>query len=260
MKTQLPFVFAFVLPMLVGTNLAAQKQGAFKVTFFTQKKTGLSQEEFVDLVVNQHVPLVMKIPNLRGYIQNFVEPGSNSKIDLVTEIWFDSPEDMQAGMQSQEGQTAAADAPNMVISSAIVPNATELPSFASDEVQLVYPPVVEGKSKRHKTIYLVQKKSAVSWEQMQLATLKQVAPQVIALPGLQGYTLDMPFVQDESQPVHAIASLWFANESAAKKGFQSPSAEQISDYQGQVIQGDKIIALPVTEYVFIAPPYRENGK
>jgi len=259
MKTQ--FVVVFALAMLAGSfTLSAQsaEKGAFKVTFFSEKKPDLSQEEFVDLILTQHVPLVLKIPNMRGYVQNFVEPGSNSKIDLVTEIWFDSQEDFMAGMQSEEGQTAVADAPNMVIPSAIVPNAKELPSFASDEVQLVYPPMLEGESDRHKIIYLIKKTSVVSWEQMELTMLKQVAPHVIALQGLQGYTLDMPLAKDENQPVHAMTSLWFATKTAAEKGHQSPSAEQVHYYQNQVVQDDQIISLPVTEYVLQQPPYRQK--
>lgn len=262
MKTRSPLVFALVLPMLVG-NLAVSAQspekGAFKITFFTQKKPGLSQQEFVDLVLNQHVPLVLQIPNLRGYVQNFVEPGSNPEIDLVTEIWFDSLEDFQSGMQSSQGQTAVADAPNIVIPSAIVPDAKELPSFASDEVQLVYPPMTEDKSDQKKTIFLVEKEADVSWEQMELTMLKQVAPNVIALSGIQGYTLNMPLMHDESQPVHAIASLWSENEAAATKGHTSLSAEQMHYNQKQVLQEDKIVSLPVTEYVLMSPPYRKKS-
>lgn len=250
-----------MLALLAGTvSLYAQspEQGAFKVTFFTQKKPGLTQEEFVDLILDQHVPLVLEIPNLRGYVQNFVEPGSNPDIDLVTEIWFDSQADFLAGMQSEEGQTAVADAPNMVIPSAIVPNATELPSFVSDEVQLVYPPMQEGKSDRHKIMLLVRKKVDVSWEQMELVSMKQAAPHVIAYPGLQGYTLDLPLMQDESQPMHAIASLWFENKAAAKNRLQSPSAAAVRYYYGQVFQEDEILALPTTEYVLLPPPYRRQ--
>jgi len=259
MKTQ--FLFVFVMTWIASNPSSfaqSPEPGAYKVTFFTQKKPGLSQQEFVDLILNQHVPLVLKIPTLRGYTQNFVKPGSNSQIDLVTEIWFDSEEDFAAGMQSEEGQTAVADAPNMVIPSAIVPDAEQLPSFTADEVQLIYPPIREGKSDRHKIIYLLKKKPEVSWEQMELATLKQVAPQVIAFDGLQGYTLDMPQMQDKGQPVHAISSLWFESETAAESGFQSPSANQMRYYQEKIMQKGETVALPVTEYVLLAPPYRQK--
>lgn len=260
MKLNFEIIMTICLLAFPAGNLVlaqAPEKGAFKVTFFTQKKQGLSQEEFVDLVLNQHVPLVLQIPNLRGYVQNFVVPGSHPHIDLVTEVWFDSREDFLAGMQSEKGQTAAADAPNMVVPSPIVPNATAIPLFPSDEVQLTYPPVRKGKSDQQKTLFLLKKKADVSWEQMELVTLKQVAPHVIAFPNLRGYTLDLPVAQDESQPVHAIATLWFENKAAAEEAIEGPSAERVHYYQEQVIRPENILALPVTEYVLLSPPYRQ---
>lgn len=59
-----------------------------------------------------HVPLVEKIPNLRRFEAGKIlgtPDGSAAPFYWLAELWFDSVEDLQAGMGSSEGQAAGAD-------------------------------------------------------------------------------------------------------------------------------------------------------
>ena len=59
-----------------------------------------------------HRPLVEKIPNLRRFEAGRVigtADGSAAPYHFIAELCFDSPEELQASMQSPEGQAAAAD-------------------------------------------------------------------------------------------------------------------------------------------------------
>jgi uncharacterized protein (TIGR02118 family) len=59
-----------------------------------------------------HAPLAQKIPNLRRFEAGKVlgtPDGSAAPYYLIAELLFDSPEDLQAGMGSPEGEAAAAD-------------------------------------------------------------------------------------------------------------------------------------------------------
>jgi len=59
-----------------------------------------------------HVPLVEKIPNLRRFEAGKIlgtPDGSAAPFYWLAELWFDSVEELQAGMGSSEGQAAGAD-------------------------------------------------------------------------------------------------------------------------------------------------------
>ena len=61
-----------------------------------------------------HVPLVEKIPNLRRFEAGKIlgtPDGSAAPFYWLAELWFDSVEEIQAGMGSSEGQAAGADVP-----------------------------------------------------------------------------------------------------------------------------------------------------
>lgn len=62
-----------------------------------------------------HSPLAMKIPGLKGYTANKpapVNPQQPSPYYLIAELYFESMEALQAGLQSPEGAAAAGDTQN----------------------------------------------------------------------------------------------------------------------------------------------------
>jgi uncharacterized protein (TIGR02118 family) len=61
-----------------------------------------------------HVALAQKIPGLRRFEHGKVlgtPDGSPAPYYLIAELWFDGPEQFQAGLESPEGQETAADVP-----------------------------------------------------------------------------------------------------------------------------------------------------
>jgi uncharacterized protein (TIGR02118 family) len=59
-----------------------------------------------------HIPLVQKIPNLRRFEAGKVlgtADGSPAPYYFIAELWFDDPDELQAAMQTPEGQAAGAD-------------------------------------------------------------------------------------------------------------------------------------------------------
>lgn len=64
---------------------------------------------------NTHVPLVEKIPNLRRFEAGKIlgtPDGSPAPVYYLAELWFDSPQELEAAMGSAEGQAAGADVAN----------------------------------------------------------------------------------------------------------------------------------------------------
>ena len=70
---------------------------------------------FDQYYADTHVPLVHKIPNLRRFEAGKVlgtPDGSSAPYYWLAELWFDSPQDLEAAMGSAEGQADGADVPN----------------------------------------------------------------------------------------------------------------------------------------------------
>ena len=78
---------------------------------------------FDQYYADTHVPLVHKIPNLRRFEAGKVlgtPDGSAAPYYFLAELWFDSPQELEASMGSAEGQAAGADVPNFASGGATV--------------------------------------------------------------------------------------------------------------------------------------------
>jgi uncharacterized protein (TIGR02118 family) len=87
-----------------------------KLIALLKRKPGLTQEEFADRWLNDHIKLSSKMPGLRGYRVNIAidhQPdgdGVEPIYDGTAELWWDSVEAMEAAFDSQEGKVAGEDA------------------------------------------------------------------------------------------------------------------------------------------------------
>lgn len=79
-----------------------------------QRKQTLTREEFEQHWLTVHAALCVKLPKMRRYSVNLVEPGRFAHFpwDGFSELWFDSEADLEAALSSPEGRTLLADLPN----------------------------------------------------------------------------------------------------------------------------------------------------
>ena len=88
-----------------------------KAVFVLHKRPGMDLGEFRRYWRDVHGPLAARIPGIRKYVQNYAVPDPASgdlPCDGIAEVWFDSPEALQAGMASPEGVATTADIPNFL--------------------------------------------------------------------------------------------------------------------------------------------------
>ena len=88
-----------------------------KVIFVVHKRPDMDRDEFRHYWREVHGPIAARIPGFRKYVQNHSLPDSASgdlPCDGIAELWFDSPEAMQAGLASPEGAATTADIPNFL--------------------------------------------------------------------------------------------------------------------------------------------------
>ena len=85
--------------------------------------TPTDPEAFEHHYSNTHVPLVGKLPNLRRFEASRVigaGDGGPPPFYRMAELWFDSPDEMQATLSSPEGQATTGDIPNFASGGATV--------------------------------------------------------------------------------------------------------------------------------------------
>jgi len=88
-----------------------------KLVALLVKKPGMSADEFRSYWKERHSPVAAKMPGLKKYIQNHSPvdmAGGTPAVDGVAELWFDSPQAIEAAFASPEGQAALADVPNFL--------------------------------------------------------------------------------------------------------------------------------------------------
>lgn len=86
-----------------------------KLIALLKRHAGMSREEFARRWVDEHAPLTLRFPNLKGYriniaLEEYQEIDGELPYDGTAELWWDSLEDMQADYASDEAATAVADA------------------------------------------------------------------------------------------------------------------------------------------------------
>ena len=88
-----------------------------KVIFVVHKRPDMDRGEFRRYWRDVHGPIAARVPGLRKYVQNHSLPDPASgelPCDGIAELWFDSPEAMQAGFASPEGAATTAYIPNFL--------------------------------------------------------------------------------------------------------------------------------------------------
>lgn len=84
-----------------------------------RRKPEMSVQEFWNYWENIHGPLIAKIPGLIKYTQYHVESSqlddTDTAIDGIAELWFESEEAQKIAYQSAEYQAVVEDEPNLFI-------------------------------------------------------------------------------------------------------------------------------------------------
>jgi len=87
-----------------------------KVIYVLHRRADMDPGEFRRYWRDVHGPIAARMPGLRRYVQDYPLPDSSRipPCDGIAELWFDSPEEMQAAFASPEGVATTADIPNFL--------------------------------------------------------------------------------------------------------------------------------------------------
>ena len=88
-----------------------------KAMFVLHRRADMGWDEFDKYWRDVHGPIAAKLPGLRKFVQHHAIPAATPEgrpCDGIAELWFDSPEALQAGLASPEGAATLADIPNFL--------------------------------------------------------------------------------------------------------------------------------------------------
>jgi uncharacterized protein (TIGR02118 family) len=83
----------------------------YKTIFLLKRDPSLSEDEFRAYWLDVHVPIVLAVPNLRGFTCNIVadSPAGPAPYDGFAELWWDDEAAFHEALATPEGRAAVAD-------------------------------------------------------------------------------------------------------------------------------------------------------
>jgi uncharacterized protein (TIGR02118 family) len=93
-----------------------RRHTVIKVIVLLSRRSDMTREDFDRYLRETHLPMVVRMPGLRGLVLNWVLPDPNGPVpayDAVAEDLFDDAQAMGAAFASPEGKAVVEDAPNL---------------------------------------------------------------------------------------------------------------------------------------------------
>ncbi len=242
-------------PSLLSAQVPEEVVDYVKAIIFCKKKADLTEQEFKSWVLDTHVPMVKKMPGLKGYVQNFVmEKPDGFPYDLIVELWFANDSELTAAYASEAGKAAVADVPNGL---------SEFPpSISVHEVAVRDAPMPGGvHQSKFKGIWVANHNPKLDYRDYQLGQLMTYSPLAKRFPGMEGYTLNFNRAPEDPEKVYSlVVNTWFDSQEAMMQSFSSRSDMMVKLKEKQKVLLEKqAVMVPVQEYVLVQPPsYQAN--
>ena len=81
-----------------------------KVVSLMRRADGMSKQEFITWITEEHVRFAREIPGLRKFVVNATDPDAETPWDSVNELYFDDEAGRVAAFASEQGKASGADA------------------------------------------------------------------------------------------------------------------------------------------------------
>ena len=81
-----------------------------KVVSLMRRADGMSKQEFITWITEEHVAFARELPGLRKFVVNATEADADTPWDSVNELYFDDEDARVAAFASEQGKASGADA------------------------------------------------------------------------------------------------------------------------------------------------------
>ncbi|NJL58173.1 EthD family reductase [bacterium] len=204
------------------------------MTFYS-RLDGVSNETFQRELMDVHVPLVSKLPDLQRYQQNLTTSSTLSDDTLrgdrlpfegIAELWFEKPEQFPAALGTEQGQQALAHAPQFL-------DAAGMRSMVVEEHRIALKDEIDPTAPNQplRFMFFITRRPDVTFEEFKRHILKMHVPIVTTYPGLRRYQLAFNMLPEGQRdagnlPFDAIAEHYYDSTEAYEAAFASPEAQK----------------------------------
>lgn len=227
-----------------------------RIMTFYSRLDGVSDETFQQELMDVHVPLVSKLPNLQRYQQNLTSStlssanknGDHLPFEGIAELWFEKPEQFQVALGTEQGQQALAHAPQFLDAAGMRSMVVEEhPIPLKDEIDTTAP------NQPLRFMFFITRRPDVTFEEFKRHILEINTPIVATYPGLRRYRLAFNVVpegqRDEgSLPFDAIAEHYYDSTEAYEAAFASPEAQKGAEDAKHFMNIDNMRMMSVKEH------------
>lgn len=201
-----------------------------KIFFFCERRSGLSHEEYAEMVLRDHVPLALRHhPTMRKYVVNVVDhvPSGEPRYDSIAELSFDSIDDYRDRLyDSAAGEDAVRRDVMRFLGGAHAYATTE-----HIHLDTRAPAPLGGRNPHVKLICPIRRREGMSHDQFVEHWLERHRPLALQHhPGLIRYVANVvdQRLSDAGPELDGIGELYFASpESLRDDMFDSSAGEDV---------------------------------
>ncbi len=216
-----------------------------QVSFF-KRRPDLSVDAFQQHWRTTHAERVVKLPGLRRYVQNHVQPNSNESeppFDGVAEAWFDDVDAMRATVGTPELSAIREDEANFI-------DAATMGTILVDEFV-----IKDGtpRPEHSKMIAFIRKLDALDPETFQRKWRHELGPIAAELPGWDRYVQNhcrLGIYRSGRTPAYDGCAMVWADQQGFPTAMASDVMRRARDYERGLLKLDEI-ALAFTRPVEI---------
>ena len=205
----------------------------YRLMSFLQRRPDLQRPAFFDWWLNQHAPLVVKIPGLRRYHISLVAVPQDGTFDGVAELWFDDAAALATGFAGEAGKIARADGAE---------HTTRIERLHVEE----FPFVDTGTRPRFKLVAALKRRADLDRAAFKTWWLEQHAPLVVAFPELARYQVNLVPAGEEEGFADGVAEVCFNDLDTLLRIISSPQVKTVQ--QDSVVHSAVINRLLVQQH------------
>lgn len=84
----------------------------YKLVITGDRAEGMSLDDVKEYYMEEHVPLVERMPNVQKFTVSFAVSEEDAECDYLAVLYYDDPSDIGPSLESEAGQAAVADVEN----------------------------------------------------------------------------------------------------------------------------------------------------
>jgi uncharacterized protein (TIGR02118 family) len=190
-----------------------------KAIYFIKRKPGMSLQEFRLYWLNEHAEAILKLPELRKYVQSHTMDSGYRKhepiYDGIAELWYASPDVMRRIAGTPESRAAAADDAAFI-------DMEKFKFVITEERAQKENPVAPGMPK---LAAFIKRKPGMAVEDFQSYWRNNHGPLACRVPGIRRYVqchVRRSAYANGREPLYdGVAETWFEDEAAMKAGTET---------------------------------------